>query len=100
MARAVKFRLQLFAACCAPRRLVTRGCHAVAIPGEGDRHMNTPVATRRAETPQSATAGAGAVARAQQRAASAVPAPPPGPHRLFLGLLPFAVAVAIAAIDI
>lgn len=62
--------------------------------------MNTPVATRRAELPQTAATGARAVARAQQRAARAVPAPPPGPHRLFLGLLPFAVAVAIAATDI
>jgi serine phosphatase RsbU (regulator of sigma subunit) len=38
--------------------------------------------------------------RAQQTAASVVPAPPPGPHRLFLGLLPFAVAAVVAAVDL
>lgn len=63
--------------------------------------MDAAAATRRAESPPPpGTTGARAVARAQQTAASAVPAPPPGPHRLFLGLLPFAIAVAVAVIDV
>lgn len=63
--------------------------------------MDTAAATRRAESPPPpGTTGARAVARAQQTAASAMPAPPPGPHRLFLGLLPFAIAAAVAAIDV
>lgn len=65
--------------------------------------MDAPAATRRDETPPPPSLGATsarAVARAQQTAASAVTAPPPGPYRLSLGLLPFAFAFAVAAIDI
>lgn len=62
--------------------------------------MDAATATGHAGPPSSGPPGARALPRPQQTAPSAVPAPPPGPHRLFVGLLPFAVAAAVTVLDL